>query len=710
MLDPSRQPGGPAVVLTIDGRTVETQPGATVLEAALEAGIYIPHLCDHPDLPPGGACRLCQVEIEGVAQPAASCLTPVAAGLVVTTQSEKLAARRRLAMELILATHPPECGSCEKYLNCELQSLKQYLGVEELRIKRRAKLLPVIASNPLFVYDPNKCVLCGRCLRACWDLRGVGVLHYRQTNGEFYVHTPDDGALAQAGCRFCGACAEVCPTGAIQDRPELMAGKNRKTALVPCKSACPAEIDVPRYVRLIGEGDHAAAAAVIREKVPFPLVLGHVCDHPCEDECRRGQVNQPVAIRELKRFAAEQDDGSAWRERSTPQEPTGKRVVVIGAGPAGLTAAYCLRMQGHEVAVVEELPQAGGMLRYGIPEYRLPRGVLDQEIAVLERAGITIETGRRVESLDELLEQGYDAVLVAIGAHKGQKLRIPGAGSRGVLLGTRFLRDVNLGNEVEIGERVLVLGGGNVAFDCARVARRLGAKEVRMACLECREEMPAAEDEIEQGEEEGVVLMPARSFARIVTVDGQAAGAEFLEVASFCFGEDGRPEIETVAGSEHAVEADTVIFAIGQTPDLPEGFALDTTERGLVALDPFALSTSREAVFAAGDAVSGTGSVIKAIASGRKAAATIDRFLGGSGRLDRKPAPRPEPAACLGRAEGFAALARRGGTCLLPSERVASFCEVVRGLDEDEAQRESDRCLRCDLRLKLQTVKFWGSY
>jgi formate dehydrogenase (NADP+) beta subunit len=722
MVEPRTMPGAEApgapepqavhqtVTLTIDGRPVDAPAGASVLEAALEAGIYIPHLCHHPDLPPGGACRLCLVEVEGVEGPVASCLTPVDPGMAVRTQSDEIARRRRLAMELILATHPPECGSCEKYLDCELQSLKQYLGVEELTIKRRAKLLPVNNTNPLFVYDPNKCVLCGRCVRACWDVREVGVLHYRKKNGEFYVYTPDDVPLAEAACRYCGACAEVCPTGAIQDKPELLADKNRKAALVPCKATCPAEIDVPRYVRFIGEGDYAAAAAVIREKVPFPGVLGYVCDHPCEDECRRGEVNQPVAIRELKRFAADRDDGLSWKDRSLPKEPTGKRVAVIGSGPAGLTAAYLLRLQGHEVTVVEELPQAGGMLRYGIPEYRLPRRVLDREIRDIEDAGVVIQTGRRVDSLDGLLEQGYGAVLVAVGAHKGQKLRIPGAGSRGVLLGTEFLRAVNLGSEVEIGRNVLVLGGGNVAFDCTRVARRLGAEEVRMACLECREEMPAAEDEIAQGEEEGVVLLPSRTFTRILAEDGTVTGAEFLEVESFCFDEDGRPEIDVVAGSEHTVAADTVIFAIGQVPDIPEGLGIETTDRRLIALDPYDLSTSREAVFAAGDAVSGTGSVIEAIASGRKAAAAVDKWLGGSGRLDRRLAPQTEPAACLGRQEGFASLARPGDSCMLPSERVTSFCEVVRGLGEGEARGESARCLQCDVRLKLQPVKFWGSY
>lgn len=698
------------VQLTIDGQAVEAPTGASLLDAALAAGIYVPHLCHHPDLPPAGVCRLCVVEVEGAKELVASCITPVAPGLAVRTQSDEIARRRRLAMELILAAHPPECGSCEKYLNCELQSLKQYLGVEELRLKRRAKLLPVNGTNPLFVYDPNKCVLCGRCVRACWDVREVGVLHYRKKNGESYVYTPDDVPLAHAECRYCGACTEVCPTGAIQDKQDLLAGKNRKAALVPCRATCPAEIDVPRYVRLIGEGDYAGAAAVIRERVPFPRVLGYVCDHPCEDECRRGEVNEPVAIRELKRLAAERDDGSVWRQRAAPKESTGKRVAVVGAGPAGLTAAYCLRSQGHEVTVIEELPRAGGMLRYGIPEYRLPRQVLDSEISEIEDAGVIIESGRRVESLDELLEEGYSAVLVAIGAHTGQKLRIPGAGSRGVLLGTEFLRAVNLGDQVEIGRKVLVLGGGNVAFDCARVARRLGAEEVRMACLECREEMPAAEDEIQQGEEEGIILMPSRTFTRILAEDGSVTGVEFLDVQSFCFDEDGRPQIDAVSGSEHAVEADTIIFAIGQSPDLPEAFGLDATGRRLIVLDAFDLSTSREAVFAAGDAVMGTGSVIKAIASGRKAAAAVDKWLGGTGRLDRKLAPQVEPENGLGRRRGFAFLSRPANSCMLPSERVASFCEVVGGLEDREARAEAERCLQCDLRLKLQPVKFWGSY
>jgi len=697
------------VTLTIDGRSVECQQGTSVLDAALEAGIYVPHLCDHPDLPPGGACRLCLVEVVGTEKPVPSCLTAVTHDMVVTTQSEMLTKRRRMAMELILATHPPECGSCEKYMNCELQSLKQYLGVEELTIKRRAKLLPVISANPLFTYDPNKCVLCGRCVRACWELRGVGVLHYHSKGGEFYIHTPDELSLAEAGCRFCGACAEVCPTGAIQDKKEMDAEKSRRAVLVPCTSTCPAEIDVPRYIRFIKEGDYPAAVAAIREKVPFPLVLGYVCDRPCETECRRGEVNEAISIKELKRFAAERDDGS-WKEGLSVGDSTGQKVAVIGSGPAGLTAAYCLRQQGHAVTVFESLPEAGGMLRYGIPEYRLPREVLAREIDEIEAAGVEIKTGLRVEDVDELLGQGFGAVLVSVGANKGQGLRAPGAESVRTLIGTDFLKRVHLGETVELGKSVLVIGGGNVAFDCARVAKRLGADEVRIACLEERDDMPASADEITQAEEEGIVINPAQACSQLRAYESEAIGVEFLGVESCSFDENGVPDVAFAAGSEHVVEANTVIVAVGQRPQIPEGFGLGTSGRGFVETDMSGSSTDKEGVFAAGDAVSGSGSVIKAIASGRKAAIAVDRYLGGGGRIDRKLAPPAQVEPYLGPGVGFAALSRAAEVCVAPEERLGSFCKVVAEMDEETAVAEAERCLQCELRLKIQTVEFWGSF
>jgi len=698
------------IKLNIDGREVETQPGKSILEASLDAGIYIPFLCYHPDLSSTGDCLLCVVEVDGRDELAVSCTTPATEGMIVRTKTEKLAAARRQAMEKILVGHPADCGTCIKYLNCELQSLKQYISGEELNIKRRTRLFSVDSSNPLFTFDANKCVMCRRCLRACKELRGVDVLREKTRGDESYIGTDDDLPLAQAGCRFCGACAEVCPCGAIMDKEEFTKGKNRKTALLPCRYTCPAEIDVPGYLRFISEKDYAAAAAVIREKVPFPGVLGYVCDHPCEGVCRRGEINQAVSIRELKRFAIEHDEAGLREINSNRKPATGKKAAIIGSGPAGLTAAYYLARQGHDVTVFETLPLAGGMLRYGIPEYRLPRQVLDNEIKFIENNGVEIRTGARIASVDKLLEEGYNGIIVAIGTHRGQKLRIPGADNPGVLMGVEFLREINLGKKVSVGKNVLVLGGGNVAFDCARAARRLGAEQVKIACLESRETMPAASEEIEQGEGEGIAVYPARTFTRIMSENGKITGVECLEVESLSFDEDKNPQIEVRENSRHILEADTVIFAIGQQPEIPEGFGVNIAARNLIETDPYTYTTSRDGVFAAGDAVSGTSSVIKAIASGRKAAIALDKFLEGSGNIDEKLAPQVEIEKYLGRRDGFASLERCRDLYVSAEERIKSFCRVAQDMDEKTVECESKRCLQCDLRLKITPIKFWGNY
>jgi len=701
-----------SVKLHINGREIQAKKGATLLEAALEWGIYIPHLCHHPDLRPVGTCGLCVVEVEGMDEPPVSCTTAAVDGMVVKTKTPMIDHMRYQAMDRLLADHPQECLDCSQYLNCELQSVKQFLGItEKSSEKKQPQPIPINTGNPLFVHDFFRCIKCERCVRACNELRGAKVLQLIEEGGQTRVVVPDEQSLAEAGCRFCGACVEVCPTGAMRDKEELVKGKKRREALVPCKYACPAGIDVPRYIRLVREKKYAEATAVIREKVPFPKVLGHVCNHPCESVCRRSEVNEAISIRELKRFAAENDRYRLWEKNAGKASSTDKRVAVIGAGPAGLTAAYYLSRLAHGVTVFEALPFAGGMMRYGIPAYRLPREVLDSEINEIRKAGVSIQTDTRIESLDRLLsDEGYDAVLVAVGAPVGQNLPIPGAELDGVLVGLDFLRDVNSGREVKTGEKVLVLGGGNVAFDCARVARRLGALNVQIACLEARTAMPAAPEEIEQGEEEGVVIHPSRTFMRIVNENGHITGVACLEVASFEFDEDGHPEMDVVEGSEHILPADTVIFAVGQRPDIPEQFELKIDERNHIGLDPYTFDTSREGVFAAGDAVTGAGSVIAAIASGRKGAIAVDRYLGGDGHIDENLAPPDEMESWLGPCEGFADRKRRSESRIGPSERIGSFCEIEQGFDEEAAVFEASRCLRCDLRLKITPVKFWGDY
>ena len=238
------------IKLNIDGRDIKTQSGKSVLEASLEAGIYIPFLCYHPDLGTTGDCGLCVVEVEGNEELVISCNTKAAAGMAVRTKSKRIAEARRQAMERILVGHPADCGTCVKYLNCELQSLKQYISEEEYKPQGPARLFAVDNSNPLFTIDPNKCVMCTRCIRACKDLRGVGILVEKTKDEEKYIGTENGLSLADAGCRFCGACAEVCPSGAIMDKEELNKGKNKKTALLPCRYTCPAEIDVPAICAL----------------------------------------------------------------------------------------------------------------------------------------------------------------------------------------------------------------------------------------------------------------------------------------------------------------------------------------------------------------------------------------------------------------------------------------------------------------------------
>ncbi len=699
------------IKLKIDNKEVEAQPGTSVLHAALGAGIYIPHLCEHPDLRPVGGCRLCLVEIKEVSGFQASCMTSVADGMEVQTKTDSILQLRRLALELLLADHPEECSTCTKYLNCELQSLKQYLGISEhIGVRRRPKYIPPDVSHPLFNYDFARCVNCSRCIRACNELRGAEVLTFVRHGEENSAGIAVGKSWEEAGCRFCGACVEVCPTGAIMDKPELVQGKRRREALVPCRANCPAEIDTARYVRFLGEGKYSESAAVIREKVPLPLVLGYVCSHPCESVCRRALVNSPISLRNLKRFAIEHDTLEIWRKNARHESPTGKRIAVVGSGPAGLTSAYYLAKLGHEIVVFEALPEPGGMLRYGIPEYRLPREILAGEIEEIRNVGVEIRTNTHVESLESLIDDDdFDAVVVAIGAHKGSKLPIPGSDLKGVMDAVGFLRNVNLGKPESLGKKLIILGGGNVAFDCARVARRLGVQEIHVACLEPRDGMLASPEEIDEAVEEGIVIHASKGFTRVLEENGDVAGIECRDVASFSF-EDGKLQVEYVPNSEHVIAGDTLIFAIGQSPEIPEDFDLDTTSRGLIEVDEYSLETNLDGVYAAGDAVFGTTSVIKAIASARKTASAVDKFLGGSGNIDEVLAPPMQWDPFIGKADGFYSESRHDLVRLPAEERINNFCAVECGFDEASAKAEAERCLNCNLRLQITPVRFWGDY
>lgn len=696
-------------VITIDGTRLEVPENKNVLECALEAGIYIPHLCHHPDLPENGSCRMCIVEVEGQEGVTTSCTLRAQDGMVVHTTSERINKLRTLALELLLAGHPEDCSTCPKYGNCELQTLIQYIGANNARMRTRIKGIKMEEGNPLLIHDMNRCVLCGRCVRACNKLRGVGVLQYKKKDLETYVGTLHGKLLKDEDCRFCTACAEVCPTGSIRDKLQLLTTNLKKEeALVPCRTACPAHTDIPRYIRFVKEGDYDAAVAVIREKVPFPNTLGHVCSHACELECKRKEVSEAMSIRDIKRYAAEHDTGRYWKGKGKQLPDTGKKVCVVGGGPAGLTAAYYLRKQGHAVTVKEALPTVGGMMSYGIPSYRLPREIVAQEAKVIEDQGVVIETNTKVEKPVELLKE-YDAVLMTIGAHKGVRLPMEGSELPGVLLNIDFLRNASLGQETGMGKRIIVLGGGNVAFDCARTAKRLGAEEIHLACLEAREVMTADDEEIEQAKEEGIFVHPAQTFERITGTDA-VTGVDFMNVKSFTFDENRRAIIEKEEGSEHHIDADTVIFATGQRPDLTEEAGLTLGRANSIVVKENSLATETEGVFAAGDVVYGTKSVILAIASGRDAAVEIDKYLGGDGDISETLAPKQHADPKIGKVEGFGYFGRTKTQVTPAAERQDNFNEVDHGICDADICGEASRCLQCDLRLQIHPSRLWTEY
>lgn len=694
------------VSLTVDGKQISVAKGTNVLESALQNGIYIPHLCHHPDLPELGSCRLCLVECEGTAGPQLSCQLEAAHGMVIRTRSGEINNLRRLSMELILAAHPEDCSTCLKYGQCELQMLIQYMNVSAMRMHRHVKKIPK-RVHPLLSHEMVRCVLCGRCVRACSDLRGVGVLQYNKADLEFYVGMVHDKLLKDAGCRFCGACAEVCPTGAILDTITFSAAE-KSDMLLPCVAKCPVHLDIPRYLRYVREGRLDDASAVLHEKLPFPATLGRVCNHKCESSCRRGELSEAISIRNVKRYIADSDSRAQWKLKTRKSPSTGKSVCVVGGGPSGMTAALYLAKKGHRVTLKEAMPKLGGQLQYGIPSYRLPRDIVDMETAYIAEVGVTVECGCPVER-PESLQSEFDAVLIAIGTGKGVRLPIPGSGLKGVLLNSDFLQNASMGRETGMGSKVVVLGGGNVAFDCVRTAVRLGAAEVSVACLESREMMPADLEEIEQAIEEGVTIYPSRSFESIC---GQTnvTGVRFMTVTAFHFDENRNVVLEKASGSDEVIEADTVIFAVGQRPSFGPECGLEL-ENGYVALiEPGSKRTSVKGVFACGDVVYGTRSVIEAVAAGREAASEIDRYLGGDGDISETLAPEERANPRIGIIEGFYGMRRARERLLTAERRRSGFYEYSSGLSEDEARMEAVRCLQCNLRLQIRPARLWTDF
>jgi len=479
-----------------------------------------------------------------------------------------------------------------------------------------------------------------------------------------------------------------------------------KLAPAPCQMACPAGIDIPTYVTLIGMGRDAEAIEVIRKDNPFPWVCGLVCTRPCEFMCVRGRIDTPVSIKFLKAFAAERAM-SEGRYVNPPKEPDkNKKVCIIGAGPGGMSAAYYLALKGYQVLVIEALPMAGGMIMVGIPRYRLPREVIDREVAMIEALGVEFRFSTRFGkdvTPDQLKGEGFEAVLFAIGAHKAYRMGIPGEKNfPQVLDAINILRRVALGDRRIPGKKVLVIGGGNVAIDAARTSLRLGAESVTIAYRRTRSEMPADEEEVEQAEEEGVRMSFLTVPVEIEGENGEVTALRCLRAELVAKEGSDRKYPVPVEGSDYLMDADAIIVAIGQQVDhsgMESLTGLKWTRRNTIKVDMATMESSAEGIFAVGDAVTGPATVIEAIGGGKRAAESVDRYLSGIPQPKLPPVPvRRGRTEWLTVPSSTKMILRRPEMPLLNIDRRRTmFQQVELGYSENAVREEARRCLRCDI-------------
>ena len=549
---------------------------------------------------------------------------------------------------------------------------------------------------------------------------GTTILQAAKDNG-IYIPTLcyDDAVKVYGACGLCvveaegipkllRSCSAKCSEGMVVNTESKRVVQSRKIAMellmsahdgdcvAPCQLNCPARTDCQGYVGLIANGEYEAALKLIKNKVSLPASIGRVCPHPCETACRRGKVDEAINIAQLKAFAADMDLNS---DSYLPEKnaPTGKKIAIIGGGPAGLTAAYRLAISGHEVTVYDMMEKMGGMLRYGIPQYRLPKEVLDKEIAIIEKLGVKMINGVKLgkDFTVASLKAQNDAVIVAVGAWKSSSMRTPGEELDGIYGGIDFLRAVALKQEINIGDKVVICGGGNTAMDACRTAVRLGAKEVYCVYRRTRNEMPAEDIEITEAEEEGVQF---KFLTNPISFNGEDGKVKSITLQLMELGEpdaSGRRRPVAIEGKTEELDVDSVIIAIGQILVNEDVSELKLTDRGNIEADIDTFKTNIEGVFAIGDATNrGASIAIEAIGEANRCALSIDAYLNGEDIETRVPyiSRRDEELIDFQSKEKCPA---RKPQVLPAAERKNNFDEVCLGYTEEDAKAEASRCLEC---------------
>ncbi len=564
--------------LTINGMNISVEEGTTILQAARQAGIYIPTLCYDDAVKVYGACGLCVVEAEGIPKLLRSCSAKCTDGMVVNTESDRVVQSRKIAMELLMSAHDGDC-------------------------------------------------------------------------------------------------------------------------IAPCQLNCPARTDCQGYVGLIANGEYESAIKLIKNKLPLPASIGRVCPHPCESACRRQNVDESINIAQLKAFAADIDLN---KKSYVPDiaKPTGKTISIVGGGPAGLTAAYQLARMGHKVTIYDMMEKMGGMLRYGIPQYRLPKEILDREIDIIKSTGVEMVNGCKLgrDITIDGLKESSDAVIIAVGAWKSSSMRVPGEDLNGVYGGIDFLRGVIQGKTTSIGDKVAICGGGNTAMDACRTAVRLGAKEVYVIYRRTRNEMPADKLEIDEAEEEGVIY---KFLTNPLSFNGSNGKVESITLQVMELGEpdaSGRRRPVPVEGKTETIAVNNVIMAIGQKLVTEDVKGLELTDRGNICADIDTFLTNIDGVFAIGDATNkGASIAIEAIGEADRCALAVDAYVNGQPIETRVPYISRRDEETIDYSSKTPAQ-RINPTVLAPKDRRNNFDEVSLGYTEDEAKQEASRCLECGCR------------